>query len=337
MKIEIKGPIINDGDQWIYDWFDIPATSPKKVKDQLDLAIRNQVKEITVPINSGGGSVYAASEIYTDLKSFPGKVRTQIVGMAASAASCIAMAGFAEMSPVGMMMIHNAATSARGDYNEMDGTSEFLQKVNKTITNAYRTKTSKSEEEILEMMNKTTWMTAGEAKQLGFIDSIMFENEIDVVASAEHPALVDGMIPKKVLDELRQQLKQDPGQVVNSTAQKEEPKAMNLEQLKNDHPELVKQIQNEAIQNERKRIQEIDNISQPGMESITNKAKFESGITAADTAMEILKAQNAQRANQLTNMKTDAETLNQIQATEAPAPNADAAVETLLNKVLGGM
>ena len=130
MKIEINGPIINDGDQWIYDWFEIPATSPKKVKNLLDKATFHKVQEVLVTINSGGGSVYAASEIYTALKSFTGKVKIQIVGMAASAASVIAMAGYTEMSPTAMLMIHNAATSNWGDYNSMDETSDFLQKVN---------------------------------------------------------------------------------------------------------------------------------------------------------------------------------------------------------------
>lgn len=353
MRIEIKGPIINDADQWIYDWFEIPATSPSKVKKLLDQASRNQVQEIVVPINSGGGSVYAASEIYTALKSFSGKVRTQIVGIAASAASYIAMAGYAEMSPVAMMMIHNASTSAWGDYNEMDDTSEFLQKVNKMLTNAYRTKTNKSESEILEMMNRTTWMTAGEAKEAGFIDEIMFESELDVVAFADKPELVDGMIPRKVIDQLRQQLKSnnspianEPFEIQNTTstgklpeANKEEPIIMNLEQLKNEYPDLVEQIQNEAkkeaINAERNRIQEIENISQPGMEEIVNKAKFETGASAADTAMEILKAQNAQRTTKLTNIQSDAQILDQIEIAEAPIKNSDDEVDAVLNKVLG--
>lgn len=355
MRIEIKGPIINDADQWIYDWFEIPATSPSKVKKLLDQASRNQVQEIIVPINSGGGSVYAASEIYTALKSFSGKVRTQIVGMAASAASYIAMAGYAEMSPVAMMMIHNASTSAWGDYNEMDDTSEFLQKVNKMLTNAYRTKTNKSESEILEMMNRTTWMTAGEAKEAGFIDEIMFESELDVVASADKPELVDGMIPRKVIDQLRQQLKlnnspivqaKEPFEIQNTAStgklpevNKEELEIMNLEQLKNEYPDLVEQIQNEAkteaINAERNRIQEIEKIFQPGMEEIVNKAKFETGASAADTAMEILKAQNAQRTTKLTNIQSDAQILDQIEIAEAPIKNSDDEVDAVLNKVLG--
>lgn len=337
MKIEIKGPIINDADQWIYDYFAIPATSPGKVNTAIDRAIRNQDGELLVIVNSGGGSVFSAAEIYTALKSFGGKVKVQIVGMAASAASVISMAGqYVEMSPVAQLMIHNASTGAWGDYNEMDATSDFLQKVNQTITNAYRSKTSKTTEELLQMMNRTTWMTASEAKENGFIDAIMFENELDAVASVEHPSLVEGVIPKNVLDQLRQQLKIDPtNSTMNSITQNEGgSKKMDLNTLKNEHPELFNQIVNEAVRNERKRIQDIENISQPGTEEIVSKAKFETGASAADTAMEILKAQKEQTQQQLKNRIADAKPLNQIEASEAPTPNPDAEVDKLINGIL---
>lgn len=340
MKIEIKGPIINDSDQWIYDWFEIPATSPAKVNKAVDSAIQNKDGELLIVVNSGGGSVFSAAEIYTALKSFSGKVKVQIVGMAASAASVISMAGqHVEMSPVAQLMIHNASTSAWGDYNEMDATSEFLQKVNQTITKAYRSKTSKTEDELLQMMNKTTWMTASEAKENGFIDAIMFENEIDAVASINHPALVDGAIPKNVLDKLRQQLKQDP---INTTMNSISENVggnnkMDLKTLKNEHPELVNQIAEEAVNNERQRIKDIENIAQPGMDDIVNKAKFETGASAADTAMEILKAQKEQTTANLQARITDAAPLNQIEVTETPINNEDSEVDDLVNKVIGGV
>ena len=91
MNISVKGPIIDSDDQWIYDWFGIEATSPKKVIDLINQAKNNE--DLEIEINSGGGSVFAGSEIYTALKSYNGKVITKIVGLAASAASVIAMGG----------------------------------------------------------------------------------------------------------------------------------------------------------------------------------------------------------------------------------------------------
>lgn len=325
MKIEIKGPIINDADQWIYDWFEVPATSPSKVNSLIDSAIRNQDSELLVLINSGGGSVFSAAEIYTALKSFVGKVKIQIVGMAASAASVISMAGSRiEMSPVAQIMIHNASTWASGDYQEMDYTSEFLQKVNQTIINAYVTKTTKTEAELKEMMDKTTWMTAQEAKEMGFIDAVMFESEIDAVASAKPPELVDGEIPRKVIDQLRQQLKKDPiNTTTNAITQNEGgSKTMDLQTLKNDHPELVKQLVDEAVTNavtaERQRIKDIEDLAVAGSEEIVQAAKFESGISAEKTAMEILKNEKVKKATALQNLQQDADPLNNIEPGALP-------------------
>lgn len=341
MKIEIKGPIIGDADQWVYDWFGIPATSPAKVNSLIDRAIRNNDTELLVIINSGGGSVFSASEIYTSLKSFNGKVKNRIVGLAASAASVIASSGYCEMAPTGQLMIHNATTWASGDYNDMDDASDFLQKVNQTIVNAYKIKTKKSDDELKEMMNKTTWMTAQEAKEHGFVDAIMFEEEYQASASAEHPALVNGMLPPEVINKMREQFKEDPtNTVVNSiSTNKEEPKAMDLNQLKNDHPELVEQIQNEAraeaVTAERKRIQEIENVAVPGAEEIVNKAKFETGASAGEVAIDILKNDSIKKSMMLQNIQEDAKPLNEVEANATPQSSEDE-VDSLVNKVLGG-
>lgn len=352
MKIEVKGPIINDSDQWIYDYFDVPATSPSKVNRLIDKAIQNQDKELLVIINSGGGSVYSAAEIYTSLKSFEGTVKIRIVGLAASAASVIAMAGHTEISPLGQIMIHNASTGAWGDRNEMDETGEFLQKVDKTITNAYRAKTNMSEKDLLAMMDKTTWLTAQEAKEMAFVDKIMFENEVDATASIGQPELVGGVIPQKVIDELRQQLKKDPANSTTNTFTSEPEKKlenksneggtkkMDLETLKNEHPELVNQIVEASVKNERNRIQEIENIAVPGTEDIVNKAKFESGISAADTAMEILKNEKTKKTTMLNNIQKDAEPINQVESGATPQnnENMDDFVSNILKNtgMLGG-
>lgn len=335
MRIEVKGPIINDADQWIYDWFGIPATSPSKVNGFIDRAIRNNDNELLVLINSGGGSVFSASEIYTALKSFSGNVKIRIVGLAASAASVIAMSGYCEMAPTGQIMIHNASTSAWGDYNEMDNTSDFLQKVNQTIVNAYRIKTNKSDDELKALMNKTTWMTAQEAKELGFIDAVMFESEYQATASAEHPALVNGLLPPEVINKIREQLKEDPSNlVVNSVNENEsEGSRMNLEQLKNEHPELVNQISEEAVQNERKRIQEIENVAVPGAEEIINKAKFETGASAGEVAIEILKNDTLKKSVLLRNIQEDADPINEVDVTST-SQSKNEVEDKFINKIL---
>lgn len=199
MKINVKGPIVPNDDKWIYDIFGIESTCPKDVTDALDASPN---EEVEVMINSGGGSVYDASEIYTALRSHSGNVQTKVVGLAASAASVIAMAGNTlSMSPTAKMMIHNASTIAFGDYRDMDKTSDLLQATNKAIASAYRSKSGMSEDELLKLMDEETWLTAEDAKNNGLIDEIMFQDNnapIMVASSAE-----SGMIPQEVVNKLR--------------------------------------------------------------------------------------------------------------------------------------
>lgn len=200
-KVNIKGPIISNSDAWIYEWFGIEATSPNSVNKVLSEA---NGEEIEVEINSGGGSVFAGSEIYTALKSYKGNVTVRIVGLAASAASVIAMAGKRIiMSPTAQMMIHNVSSYTEGDYRDMEHTVEVLKSANNTIANAYRIKTGKAQEELLSLMDSETWMTAEKAKELGFIDEIMFENDIQLVASTDY----SGMLPVEVINKMRNTVK----------------------------------------------------------------------------------------------------------------------------------
>jgi len=200
VKVKIKGPIVGNSDVWIYEYFGIEATSPSMVDKVLEKA---NGEDLEVEINSGGGSVFAGSEIYTALKSYKGNVAVKIVGLAASAASVIAMAGNkVMMSPTAQMMIHNVSSCAAGDYREMEHTAEILKNANDTIANAYRIKTGKTQEELLALMDKETWMTAQKAKELGFIDEVMFE-DIQFAASTSY----SGLLPPEVINKMRNTVK----------------------------------------------------------------------------------------------------------------------------------
>lgn len=196
-KVSVKGAIISSGDQWIYDWFGIDATSPKSVNDSI---IEANGDDLEVEINSGGGDVFAGSEIYTALKSYNGNVTTKIVGLAASAASVIAMAGKnILMSPTGQMMIHNVSTRSSGDYRDMQHAAEVLKNANTTIANAYRLKTGMSEADLLNMMNQETWLTPQQALENKFIDEIMFiDGLVDLVASFQ-----SNLLPIEVIEKMR--------------------------------------------------------------------------------------------------------------------------------------
>ena len=134
--------------------------------------------DITVWINSPGGDCVAAAQIYNMLANYKGNVTVKIDGIAASAASVIAMAGSTVlMSPVSMMMIHNPATFAFGDHAEMEKAMEMLDGVKDSIINAYTLKTGMSRAKLSRLMDAETWMDATKAVELGFADKKNKKNE----------------------------------------------------------------------------------------------------------------------------------------------------------------
>ena len=150
-------------------WFD-DDVSPQLFKDELMAGSGN----ITVWINRPGGDCVAAAQIYNMLMDYKGSVTVKIDGIAASAASVIAMAGSKVlMSPVSMMMIHNPMTIAFGDSAEMQKAIEMLGSVKESIINAYEIKTGLSRAKLSHLMDAETWMDAHKAVELGFADEVI--------------------------------------------------------------------------------------------------------------------------------------------------------------------
>ena len=161
--LELSGTIAEDS------WFDDDVT-PQLFKDELN----SGTGDITVWINSPGGDCVAAAQIYNMLAGYKGKVTVKIDGIAASAASVIAMAGDTVLvSPVSMLMIHNPATMAWGDHAEMQKAMDMLSEVKESIINAYVLKTGLSRPKLSHLMDAETWMDANKAVELGFADDIM--------------------------------------------------------------------------------------------------------------------------------------------------------------------
>ena len=163
-------------------WFGDEVT-PQLFKDELE----SDNGDIEVWINSVGGDVMAATQIYNMLKSYKGKVTVKIDSLAASAASVIAMAGDEVlMSPLSLLMIHNPLTIAAGDVSDMQKAIEMLDEVKESIINAYELKSGLSRAKISHMMDCETWLSAKKAVELGFADSIMFsDNDADTDDSYE--------------------------------------------------------------------------------------------------------------------------------------------------------
>ena len=186
-------------------WFDDEVT-PALFKEELN----SGEGDITVWINSPGGDCVAAAQIYNMLMNYKGNVTVKIDGIAASAASVIAMAGNKVIvSPVSMIMIHNPATIAFGDTIEMQKAIAMLDEVKESIINAYEIKTGLSRAKLSHLMDAETWMDANSAIELGFADEIMQRNtqeddiEIPKVSMTFSRASVTNSLIEKVAEKCR--------------------------------------------------------------------------------------------------------------------------------------
>lgn len=211
-KINIKGTIVSSEDKWIYDWFGIEAVSPADINKALNEA---NGQDIEVDINSGGGDIFAGSEIYTAIRSYKGNKQINIVGLAASAASVIAMAAKSQITPTGMFMIHNVSSGAQGDYRDMQHSAEVLKTANQSIANAYKEKTGLSDKELLSLMDKETWMSAEDAVKNKFVDGIMFTQQY---TNQSKYAFYNStqVIPPETIEKIRNTIKNPQSENKNS-------------------------------------------------------------------------------------------------------------------------
>ena len=180
-----KRVLLLDGEISDETWWGDEVT-PQMFRSELNAA----EGDIDLWINSPGGDCYAAAQIYNMLMEYKGNVAVKIDGIAASAASVVAMAGSTvEISPLGMLMIHNPMTVSIGDTHEMERTITFLSEIKESIINAYELKTGLSRAKISRLMDAETWMNAKKAVELGFADSVLYENREHLTGEA-----TDGLI-----------------------------------------------------------------------------------------------------------------------------------------------
>ena len=165
-----KRVLLLDGEISDETWWGDEVT-PQMFRSELNAA----EGDIDLWINSPGGDCYAAAQIYNMLMEYKGNVNVKIDGIAASAASVVAMAGSTvEISPLGLMMLHNPMTVSIGDTHEMERTITFLSEIKESIINAYEIKTGLSRAKISRLMDAETWMNAKKAVELGFADSVLY-------------------------------------------------------------------------------------------------------------------------------------------------------------------
>lgn len=216
--INLSGNVIPDEYADMYDFFGMPAISPSNVQQQLDDANGD---DVTINLSSNGGVVTSGSQIYTALKAYPGKVQVNITGIAASAASFLAMAGDKILiSPTAQMMIHKAQSVTEGNADDHDHESMVLSKIDNSIANAYMDKTGLARAQVIQMMSAETWMTAQEAVDQGFADEIMFvDNTTPSIVNA-----VSGLPNKSALNSFLNFCAQQRAQKLTPKQDKEQEK-----------------------------------------------------------------------------------------------------------------
>ena len=225
--LELYGTIAEES------WFDDDIT-PAQFREELFAGSG----PVTVWINSPGGDCIAASQIYTMLMDYKDDVTVKIDGIAASAASVIAMAGTEVlMAPTALMMIHNPATIAMGDHEDMQKAIEMLNEVKESIINAYEIKTSLSRAKLSHLMDAETWMNANKAVELGFADGILEDEkaiEITIPAYAFSRKTVQAALVNKISAKVKPVQKADipaPAQT-DTPAEPEEATGRSVDELK---------------------------------------------------------------------------------------------------------
>ena len=317
-------------------WDDI---SDKAFKQ--DIENLGDVENITLHINSPGGSVFSAVAIANTLKNHKAKITANIDGLAASAATIITSAcDTVRMPKNALFMVHNPITFAYGNNQDMQKTLEMLNKVKNSIIETYLNKAKTDKETLSELMDNETWMSAEEAKEYGFVDEILDESvEKEVIENKliinnmafdisrfknfkekknQEPRVINISVnstgsPEEIADKFRD--------ILNSTEkQKNEGGNMTLEELKNKFPELYNQVFNEGkevgITKERERMREIDNLDVSNYSELVENAKYNDPVEASVLAVNILNKQKEERIQKLQNIKNDSQ--NNF---TPPAPN----------------
>lgn len=221
-----------------------------------------ELEEINLTIKSPGGSIVEGTAIYEALKQNKAKVNVKIIGECCSIATVIAMAGDTiEMADTAYFMIHNPMSALMGNAEELRDRAELLDKLKENIINAYLGKSNLSREEISELMDKETYMTADEALKNGFITKVIKSDIRNIV----NMALNDYKF---------------------SNNKKKESENMDIKELQNKHPELFKEVLNLGGEKERERLQKLDNLAAKNTNlenaELINKAKYETLQNAAD-------------------------------------------------------
>lgn len=352
VELRISGDILDDEDAWIYEWFGIPAASPNAFRQQL----KNYAgQDITVWIDSYGGSVYAAAGIYNALKEHDGTITVKIDGKAMSAASVIAMAGDEiQMSPLSMMMIHDPLCSVYGYASDMRQVADVLDEIKNSIVNAYQLKTGLPRDKISSMMDDETYMSAKTAVREGFADGILYvdDKQDDVLNFSFSPSSFQSTasMPTAKLSELAALAEQSgatkpknqpgaaaakPPAVPDDNNNQEVTDSMeikNAEDLKAQLPDVYNAAFNAGAAAEKARLQAFDALNGKVDPEYLAAEKAKPGATAESVALNAMREGKLINSAYMAQAAADAADVNKVPGDTSDDMKPDE-VTGVLNKV----
>ncbi|MGL6131696.1 MAG: head maturation protease, ClpP-related [Fusobacteriaceae bacterium] len=272
-ELRIEGEV---GTEW---WND---TSERMFVNKLDSIESGTIK---LTINSPGGEVFAGLSIFNNLKKHKAKIEVDVLGLAGSVSSVIAMAGdVVRMPRTAAIMIHNPFVPyTSGESKDLRKRADALDKMKEMALAAYLTKAKISKEEISELMDRTVYLTADEALEYGFIDEIIESDEgitidgemLNCAGTTYKMSAFNGFPKEKFPNKIK--TNQTGGEV------------MTKQELMQQQPELFKEIIAVGIMQERERLQAIDKLPAiQGAEAVVMKAKYEDMSSAQELAVKLL-------------------------------------------------
>lgn len=316
---------------WFGDAIDGNFITPEGFRE--DLEALKDADDITVHINSNGGDVYTSIAIHNAIKGLDKNINVVVDGVALSGGSVIAMAGDTiDMYPGSMMMIHKVSAFAYGMYNadELSKIEKACDAMDEAIATIYSNRTGKTVDECRELMGNETWMTGAKAVENGFADNVI-DGDVDIKLDNKSKTLFvnkvkisasDMNVPKNI-----KRLKDVPKKAkkAQNKDKKGEQKTMDLETLKNEYPDLVNQIRVEAVNAERNRIKEIDEIASNISDADAIKeAKYgENPTNAATLAFNYLKKAKNLGQQFVRGLENGAETSGANKVTAVPTSNPE--------------
>ena len=304
-ELLLYGPISSQQSWWE------DRVTPQQFNREL-AALGEDVPEIVVRINSGGGDVFAANAIFTRLKDHSAKITVKIDGWAASAATIIAMAGDSiKIARNGVFMIHDPAMTVWDTFKAEDflKMADELKVIKQSIVNTYAMKTGRKAEDIEQLMANETWWTGDTAVENGFCDEIMFEESSTVVENASRIVVNSTPIDLSFFQTVPKQLlnsPHNPGSLINSAT------ATKPEQIHEKEDESMAAVENtiegylcgSAWRAYKSGVREICGIKLP--EGMRENQKFENPITAEQTAVKIIAEQRKQGGQYISDRNADA-------------------------------